>query len=58
LPNETHEMERIGQDKKKESQSTYTITKFRKNNNNNQNDPPYLGFKIGSQNSYWKHKNF
>jgi hypothetical protein len=57
LANETQEMERIRQDKKKESQSTYTITKFRKkNNNNNQDDPPYLGFKIGSQNSYWKQK--
>lgn len=56
MPNETHEMERIRQDKKKENESAYTITKFRKNNNNKQNNHLYLGFKIGSQNSYWKQK--
>jgi len=48
-------MERIRQERKKKNQSTYTITKFRKNNN--QDDPHYLIFKISSQNSYWKQKN-
>jgi hypothetical protein len=46
-------MERIRQEKKKKSQSTYTITKFRKKNNN-QDNPHYLIFKVNSQNSYWK----
>jgi hypothetical protein len=48
-------MERIRQEKKKKSQSIYTITKFRKKNNN-QDNPHYLIFKVNSQNSYWKQK--